>query len=364
MKPRTTVATSLWGVVGLLFCLIGHDAGAQLGNNNPNGPAGDYNGSITTAGYMDPFSGNAKRVIDDIVVPGSLGAYPLKWTRYLNTRGIGTGAFGQGGAWNSSYSWALGIWQQLPPQYEPGPVGGLGYPDGRTVDLWAAAGGIYKSITPGLDQVQEDVVKVGGGNYGAGWYDLLLADGGKVKFRPVNGIGLVPLEIVDPYGLTTTLSWVAWGNWPGGRLTKVTEPGGRYLDINYITHTWTDNRGYLHREHLIDNVKAYDRTGGTLIETVRYTYTQGEVGTIFGSVRVYDLTGVDYDDGTHATYTYQDANVIENPYAVAWHLVSTCDDVRYNGPMRQIKYEYVRPGTVAGHASWGTDQGGKEQANR
>src|SRR2546430_17013632 len=71
---------------------------AQVGNDNPSGVAGDYNGSITTGGSFDPYTGNGKRFIDDLVVTGGVGAYPLKWTRILNTRG-GPGNFGQGGSW-------------------------------------------------------------------------------------------------------------------------------------------------------------------------------------------------------------------------------------------------------------------------
>ena len=59
-------------------CLLAPHSFAQAGNNNPTGVTGEFNGSITTAGHYDPFTGNAKRVIDDIVVPGSVGAYPLK----------------------------------------------------------------------------------------------------------------------------------------------------------------------------------------------------------------------------------------------------------------------------------------------
>jgi hypothetical protein len=179
-----------------------------------------------------------------------------------------------------------------------------------------------------------------------------------VQFRhPPGAGGLVPQAIVDPYGLTTTLTWNS------GRLDKITEPGGRYLKIIYTTRTWTDNWG-VHTYYLIDRVEAYDRTGGTLIETVNYTYTQGEVPTMYGSVRVYDLTGVDYDNDNvaDATYTYDPANVIENPNAVPWHVVRTCDDVRYNGPMRKIKYEYVGPSEVAGGGSWGQIKAEKNKA--
>src|SRR3982751_2755969 len=58
---------------------------AQSPSDNPTGPTGVYNGNITTAGSWDPLTGNQMRVVDDIVVPGSVGAYPLKWTRYYNT---------------------------------------------------------------------------------------------------------------------------------------------------------------------------------------------------------------------------------------------------------------------------------------
>ena len=93
----------------------------------------------------------------------------------------------------------------------------------------------------------------------------------------MSGIGLVPLEIVDPYGLTTTLTWVASPAGQRGRLVRVTEPGGRYLQINYITRTWTDNWGNLHTYHLIDNVEAYDRPGRHPYREVSYTYTQGRL---------------------------------------------------------------------------------------
>jgi RHS repeat-associated protein len=327
---------------------IAHGVRAGLGNDNPSGPAGDYNGSVTSAGYYDPFTGNAKRVIEDITVPGSVGAYPLKWTRYLNTRGTSwPQSLGQGGAWTHSYSWGLSILPPPPPEHEPAPEGMIRYPDGRTVDLYNAGGGFYLPMRRALDQVSEFVQDLGGGRY-----DLFLGDGGKVKFRQVNGIGIVPFEIVDPYGLTTTLTWVASPAGQPGRLVQVIQLGGRYLQINYITRTFRDNWGNLHTYHLIDNVKAYDRTGGTVIETVSYTYTEEQIATAYGYLIVYDLTGVDYSDGTQAAYTYQASNVTQAD-GVAWRLVRTCDDVRYDGPMRQIKYEYVGPGEVAGGASWG-----------
>src|SRR5437588_11569806 len=101
------------------------------GNDNPTAVAGDYGGSITTGGGYDPYTGNGKRVIDDIVVPGAVGAYPLKWTRFLNTRS----------GWTNSYQYGLHIrsaandWHYYDNTYE-GPDGYVDYLDGRHVDLW------------------------------------------------------------------------------------------------------------------------------------------------------------------------------------------------------------------------------------
>ena len=57
------------------------------------------------------------------------------------------------------------------------------------------------------------------------------------------------------------------------------------------------------------------------------------------------LTGVTYSDGTSATYTYTSDNVPENGTSHKMYpLVQRCDDVRYNGPMRTIFYDYQSGG--------------------
>src|SRR6266481_3064792 len=86
----------------LLISLLGlGSSDAGIGGDNPTGPTGEYNGSITTAGSYDPFTGNAKRFVDDCTVTGSIGAYPLKWTRVLNTRNPSP--------WSHSYQWGLSV---------------------------------------------------------------------------------------------------------------------------------------------------------------------------------------------------------------------------------------------------------------
>jgi hypothetical protein len=54
---------------------------AQMGNDNPTGVAGMFNGNVNTAGSYDPYTGNATRSITDISVAGAVGTYPLAFTR-------------------------------------------------------------------------------------------------------------------------------------------------------------------------------------------------------------------------------------------------------------------------------------------
>src|SRR5205085_5052280 len=72
---------------------------------------------------------------------------------------------------------------------------------------------------------------------------------------------------------------------------------------------------------------------------VNYSYTLISAG-VAGRDKMM-LTGVDYSDGTSATYQYRNDNVAENQTSHKMYpLLQRCDDVRYNGPMRTIRYEY------------------------
>src|SRR5437660_2595129 len=83
------------------------------GNGNdyegPVGVAGIFNGNITTACSYDPLTQSAKRTITDLVVPGSVGKYPLKMTRYYDSRAqyYAFSAIGLSTGWAHEYSWLL-----------------------------------------------------------------------------------------------------------------------------------------------------------------------------------------------------------------------------------------------------------------
>jgi len=164
----------------ILACIgLGPQAFAQAGNGNPGGVTAEYNGSITTAGYYDPFTGNAKREITDIVVPGSIGAYPLQYTRTYNTRG--------GNFWTHNYQWSLWV---RPPDMDPG--NGDGFYDGPVMGITYPNGGHFDQITydspwpigangsHGADDMLINCSIAGSGCNAGAQYELRRADGGKV----------------------------------------------------------------------------------------------------------------------------------------------------------------------------------------
>lgn len=297
----------LIGLAGMIVLASMARSLAQ-GNDNPTGVAGDFNGSITTAGNYDPYTGNAKRIINDITVPGCVGDYPLKWTRTSISRTINAppAHFGQGGPWIHSYRWTVSS------------VLIFTTPDGATIPFTEVMGlpnsefgaGWYApdSTTTGLPYVLEIVTP----NYTSRYYsdyNLLLPDGGKVVF--IHGVFK---KLIDPHGLETTFSTVNGAD-------RITEPGGRYLQLNYVTLSWG--------AFVLGSVQAYDGVTTTPTQTVTYNYTR--IGTTTSSL----LTQVNYDDGTTATYTYYP------PGDFKANALQSCDDVRYSGPMKKIYYEYT-----------------------
>ncbi len=212
---------------------------AQAGNDNPTGNAGDFNGDVTTGCHYDPYTGNAKRSITDIVIGGTVGAYPLEFTRISNSRysvgqddfGNGlTADFGSSGNWIHSYQWAI-----------DSQTGGAGrptnftvrYPDGNIVTFRSSTNGDpYFRGGQGVS----DRVQVFWDSLTAGRAYLIMSDGGKVWFsiaitkpRGCNGCTFYTYTvqgIIDPYGQTTTIS----GS-PQSGLVTITEPAGRWIKL-------------------------------------------------------------------------------------------------------------------------------------
>jgi RHS repeat-associated protein len=303
---------------------------AQMGNDNPTGPSGGFNGNVTTGCSYDPYTGNARRTVTDIVVPGSVGAYPLAFTRVANSRGYSNiNQFGEGGAWGHSYAWYLnstfGLGQ--PTEYD------VAFPDGRQLTFtpsssdscFRAAAGVRERFLP-LDL-----------NTMLAY--LLLPDGGKVEFTATpfysyhtNGYDYQATAIIDPYGQRTSLTY----NWDGS-LNTIQEPGGRWLQIIYQNDPW--QQYWWAPEHNIDHVQSSDG------RVVQYYYNGGRF--VSGGPLYTWLTSVVYpaDPGLPAPtayYSYQASNAAGDDGS--YHgipLLASCDDPMYEGPMKRISYTYA-----------------------
>jgi RHS repeat-associated protein len=151
---------------------------------------------------------------------------------------------------------------------------------------------------------------------------LILPDGGKVKFHATqhsfNGQYYYKYKvtaIIDPYGLRTTIDSEVTPNGARRRITRVTEPAGRYLQFSYATTNGPR----------ISQVTASDG------RTVQYYYSY----TLLDHVLYYN------NANWTARYKYCAANIGGGD---APPLLWTADDPMYPGPMKRIAYDY-KPAT-------------------
>jgi hypothetical protein len=278
-------------------------------DHNPVGVTGAFEGVVTTGGGYNVLSHNARREIDDIVVPGAVGKYGLKMTRYYNSRS--NNGYPMGPGWSHQYLWMR---DQIQGKFD--------YPNGAVWDShctgdWGFDGPLGVSDWPTTSP--------------EGYPAFRLADGGMVVF----GNPYVATKIIDPYGQVTTITVNA-----SNVITQVTEPGGRYLKFFYQDPN---------APGLLSKVEAHGLGNATVTDSVVYHYQSIAPGGQ-GAPAQWCLTQVDYSDGQLATYTYRTDNSPHHPQQPcpcpiqALPLVSGCDDVRYRGPMRRIAYQYQEGG--------------------
>jgi RHS repeat-associated protein len=304
---------------------------AQVGNNNPSGASGIFNGQVNTGCSYDPYTGNATRSITDIAVAGAVGEYPLALVRTSNSRNPSTTEwFGYAGGWNHNYNWTVEDSSRGAQNFRPARYT-VNFPDGRAETFRAVTWDTtaYR-VRPGADTpaqssssgVRERLVPINppGNMYAY----LILPDGGKVKFGATqyssNGqfyYKYKAASIIDPYGLETSFTYEVVGNGLR-RLTKVTEPAGRYLQFSYATPNGPR----------ISQVQEFINGIGRRAVQYYYSYTM--------------LDHVVYYSNPNwtASYQYTGSNIGQNLPPLLW----TCDDPMYPGPMRRIAYQY-KPAT-------------------
>ena len=334
-----------WLLAGYLTLSVLASLHAQNNSaDNPTGSAGSFNGNVTTGGCYDPYTGNAKRVITDLVVPGSCGAYPLTLTRTFNSNleptGLDSSYFGDGLNWRHSYQWSI-----TPVDYvnnQPTSVE-LAYPDGSVVNYQApgstSPGYEIKNYWHGPAGTSDRLEVVSGTSF-----VLHTSDGGLVQFTK----SFQATAIVDPNGATTTLTYASKGGPystpPLGSLTQVTEPGGRTLSFSYKKYSANEytvnNRGVTAIWMLLDMVTA--STG----QSVSYSYSF--IGTQDKASETTSAYACPYIVLTGATYNGEQStgggsvaavyNVTTTPDSIPQ--LSDAVDPHYAGAMTHIQYAY------------------------
>jgi RHS repeat-associated protein len=315
---------------------------AQAGNDNPTGAASAFNGEVTTGCSYNAYTGNAHRSVTDMVIAGSVGAYPLAFTRVANSRYNASLPvdFGGAGNWLHSYQWTIDSQYRTKNQGPPKSFT-VNYPDGRRAVFSPSSNGDpYLRGVPGV----MERLNVIWDSSTAGRCYLLLPDGGQVKFNITVTLygdynyNFAVERIIDPYGLATTIATQSDGN------TLITEPAGRSIRVVFKQDP---NATY---NKIIDHVDASDG------RSVQYNYSSyatsaptpaptptpkpgptpsptptptGTVYTVLSSVNYYG------DSNLTATYTYQNDNLNASN---GTPLLNTCDDPMYPGPMHKIAY--------------------------
>lgn len=357
----------------------------QVGNDNPTGVAGQFNGNITTGCSYDPYTGNAMRSVTDMVVAGSVGAYPLAFSRISNSRQAGSGSFGYAGGWKHSYEWAINAAEESthfnfhPTEYP------VSFPDGRDETFTHSSIDTY--FRAGL-RVRDRFIPL---NLSTMRAYLVLPEGGKIRFKATQyswfersdlppstpppeftsnrkqsdvravqyggrtwyGYTYQAEAIIDPYGVETQLSYNT-----DGTLASVTDAGNRSIQLVYVIPPWSN------WEKVIDHLEASDG------RTVRYNYGQATFGsatvpyTYLGNVVYYPDPSV--QSPPTAFYSYQPPNA-GNVNGIP--LLSTANDPMYEGPMKGISYEYAtgvnsdNTAVVAGQIRYERSLGGVPVSN-
>src|SRR5712692_4623726 len=325
-----TIYKTTFAVLSVLGLVASH-LFAQAGNDNPTGNAGEFEGSgiVTTGCHYNSYTASASRAVTDLIVAGGVGAYPLEFSRTSNSRysvglddaGNGlTADFGSAGNWLHSYQCAIDSKTKLSGAGKPTNFI-VRYSDAHIVPFTSSTNGdpYYRG-----GQGVRDRLQVFWDSSTAGRAYLTMPDGGKVWFsiaitNPPGCSGCTVYTytvqgIIDPYGQTTTIT----GSPQSGPIT-ITEPGGRWIKLYYISPTWP--------VYIIDHITASDG------RTIQYAYTNNQYLLDPWLVRVTYFN----DPTLVASYTYQ----ADNTNGGGNSLLRTCVDPMYAGPMWKIGYNYA-----------------------
>ena len=197
-----------------LQAAAGTDTQSGCGNANPTSPTGPPPPNICPPDGINPFnvlSDDVQRTVRDLEVWGGVGQHQLAWERLGHSRlNGGPTWFGDGHVWRHSYQWEMTV---------SGSALTLYYPDGTVY-------GYSKTNTQWVGVASNpDLLTQSGTNY-----TLLRDNGWRYSFNKyTNPAVFYRLDkFMDSQSNTYTLTYDS-----SNRLARVTEPAGRWLQINY-----------------------------------------------------------------------------------------------------------------------------------
>jgi YD repeat-containing protein len=189
-------------------------AWAYCHNNVTDPICEDCEGNETECEGVNPFHvyyANATRAVTDLTVNGAVGGHALTWTRHAFSRFNGTATeFGQSHNWRHNYQWVLSGVGAATME--------LRYPNGNARDFSVVATNEWRAHAAAGDRI------FGGAN------DFMLhtPQGWRYHFVKSAGSVYTPDYFLDAQGNQYTLTYDS-----AKRLVRVTEPGGRYLTVEW-----------------------------------------------------------------------------------------------------------------------------------
>lgn len=227
------VAKFSLATLGLILSIGVANAQSGCGNGASGGVGGgkSTNGGGPSSGTKDPiitYTANEYRRTDDLKVSGAVGDQPLTWWRQANSRtASGLSWFGDGHSWRHGFQWELA---------DAGPdVTGLLqwqliYPTGEDYLFVQTA---PSSLVFKPTVANGDIVTISGSEV-----YLQRSDGTRYRFTSwldaSSAIHFELTESFDAYGQALTYTYDS-----EHRLHRVTEPAGRWIEVNYAAIDYT-----------------------------------------------------------------------------------------------------------------------------
>lgn len=197
----------------------------KCGNNCSGGPAKCGGCKTQGANPFTAYSGSVSREISDLELFAGIGEEKLAFKRTSTSRykpGVPT-PLGTGGSWRHNYYWNI-----IPgTSTSTGETIHIDFPDGGEQDFKKeATTSLYLTAVSATQERIEQLAS------NTNQYYLWFADGRHLWFEKSvvnNVVSFIPLGMYDKHNTLLSFDWDPVAK----RVIKVSEPGGRYIKLNY-----------------------------------------------------------------------------------------------------------------------------------